>query len=132
MIIVAKIICAEPCFHARRSNKKICWVIFVLGDTDGWLHHNKIISFKTKKSIVARSEYMNSLKIPSTTHKTIFFSWSATEISKYLLSKRNTRIHYLSSGLQNMLLFLCYGKTSSETSGVSVHSSRDSDIAKHV
>ena len=40
-------------------------VIFVVRNIDGWLHHNKLFSFKMKKSIVARYEDMNSLKIPS-------------------------------------------------------------------
>ena len=43
----------------------ICRVIFVVGNIDGWLHHNKIFSFKTKNSIIARREYIKSLKIPS-------------------------------------------------------------------
>ena len=51
------------------------------------LHYNKIFSFKTKKSIVAKYEYMNSLKILSTISSSNFFWFSqlATEITKYLL-----------------------------------------------
>ena len=71
MIIAMKKICAKPCFHARPSNKKICCLIFVLCNIDDWLHHSKIFFFKTKKSIVARYEFMNSLKISSTIHKTV-------------------------------------------------------------
>ena len=67
-------ICVEACFQARPSNKNICFVIFVLGNIDVWLHHNKIFSFKIKKSIVARYEYiMNSLKIPSTIESWNYF-----------------------------------------------------------
>ena len=65
MIIAVKAICAETCFQARLSKKNICFVIFIVVNIDGWLHHNKIFSFKMKKSIVARYEYMNSLKVPS-------------------------------------------------------------------
>ena len=38
--------------------------IFVVGNIDGWLHDKKIFSLKTK-SIVARYECMDSLKIPT-------------------------------------------------------------------
>ena len=65
MIIAGMTICAQACFQARPSNENICRVIFVVGNIDGWLRHNKIFFFKTKWSIVARYEYMNSLKIPS-------------------------------------------------------------------
>ena len=72
MIIAVKAICAEACFQARPSNKNICCVIFAVGNINGWLHHNKILYFKTKKSIVAGYEYMKSLKNPSTiVHKII-------------------------------------------------------------
>ena len=43
----------------------ICFVIFVWGSIDDWLHHNKIFSFKTKMHILARYDYIKSLKIPS-------------------------------------------------------------------
>ena len=73
-IIAVMTICVEACFQARPSNKNICFVIFVLGNIDVWLHHNKIFSFKIKKSIVARYEYiMNSLKIPSTIESWNYF-----------------------------------------------------------
>ena len=65
MIIAVNIIYAKACFRARPSDKNIYSIIFVLGNIHGWLHH-KIVSFKTRKSIVAWYEYMNSLKIPST------------------------------------------------------------------
>ena len=41
-----KIVSVEACFQVRPSNKNICCVIFVLGDIDGWLHHNKIFFSK--------------------------------------------------------------------------------------
>ena len=60
MIIVVKKICVGSMFSSRPSNKNICHVISVLGNIDGWLHQNKIFSFKAKKSILARYEYTNS------------------------------------------------------------------------
>ena len=51
MMIAVKTICAEACFQARASNKNICRVIFVLGNIDGWLHYNKIFSFKMKNPL---------------------------------------------------------------------------------
>ena len=48
------------------SNKNICCVIFVWDNIDDWLHHNKIFSFKMKISLLARYDYVKSLKIPST------------------------------------------------------------------
>ena len=59
----------EQCFQARPLNKKICPAIFVIGRIYYWVHRIKIFSFKSKRPIVARYdyEYMNSLKIPSTT-----------------------------------------------------------------
>ena len=67
MIIAMKTIYAKAYFQARMSNKNICRVIFVIGNIDGWLCHSKIFSFKIKKPIVAGYDYMNSLKILSTT-----------------------------------------------------------------
>ena len=67
----------------------ICCVLFVVGDKNGWLNHNKMFSFETKMLIVARYDYMNSLKIPSTLfHKTILF------IYLFILSFKLTNLQY--------------------------------------
>ena len=47
MVTAVETICAEAWFQARLSNKNICRVIFVAGNKDGWLHHNKMFPFKT-------------------------------------------------------------------------------------
>ena len=92
MVNAVKTICAEACFLAWLSNKYSKCNISHKGNIDGWLQHDKIYSFKTKKSIVARFEYMNnSIKKDSINNqfiKLFWFSWSANEITKYLLSKR--------------------------------------------
>ena len=62
MIIAVKI----KHFKPDCQNKNICCAIFVVSNIDGWAHHTKIFSFKMKKSIVARYDYMNIFKIPST------------------------------------------------------------------
>ena len=67
-----KTVCVEAYFQVRPSNKNIGCVIFVLGDIDGWLHHNKIFFFKTK-FIIARYDYINSFKIPSTVGSQNYF-----------------------------------------------------------
>ena len=66
MIIDVKTICVEACFQARPSNKNICCVIFIVGNIHGWLHYNEIFFFQNEEVIVARYEYFNSWKIPST------------------------------------------------------------------
>ena len=43
-----KTVCVGACFQVRPSNKNICCAIFVLGDIDGWLHHNKIFFFQNE------------------------------------------------------------------------------------
>ena len=94
MIIVVKRICAEACFQVRPSNKSICCVIFVIVYVDGWLHHNKIFSFKTKKFIVARYEYLDSEdSINNWFIKFFWFCWSAAKITKYVLSKGNSSVN---------------------------------------
>ena len=66
MTIVVKTISAEARFQTRLSNKNIFHVIFIVGNIDGWLYHNRIFSFKTKMLVVARYAYITVLKIPST------------------------------------------------------------------
>ena len=48
MVIAVKTIYAEASFQGRPPNKNICCVKFVVGNIDGWLHHNKTFSFKMK------------------------------------------------------------------------------------
>ena len=62
-------------FSSQTIKQKYLLRSICLRYIDGWPYHNKIFSFKTKKSIVARHEYMNDLKIPSAISSQNHFGW---------------------------------------------------------
>ena len=93
-----KTICAEAFFQARSSNKNICCAIFVIDKIDGWLHHNKIFSFKMKKSMASIQVYEQfGDSINNWFIKLFWFSWKATKITKYLLSKCKSSVSLIFS-----------------------------------